>query len=124
MVVDDESDIRQVLSDLLTLDGYSVMLAKNGREALDLVADTTPCLILLDLMMPVMDGYQFLEEWDADPRSADVAVIVSTAGQIEKPLRVSGVLPKPLDLEKFESMLGLYCCSSLYETLAGVKSLQ
>lgn len=110
MVVDDESDIRQVLSELLTLDGYSVMLAKNGREALDLVADATPCLILLDLMMPVMDGYQFLEAWDADPRSDDVAVIVSTAGQIEKPLRVKGVLPKPLDLDELESMLGLYCC--------------
>ncbi len=110
MVVDDENDIRQVLSDLLTLDGYRVVLAKNGREALDLMADITPCLILLDLMMPVMNGYEFLEAWGADPRSRDVAVIVSTAGLIERPLRVSGVLPKPLDLNKLESMLGLYCC--------------
>lgn len=111
MVVDDESDIRQVLSDLLTLEGYSVMLARNGREALDLIVDITPCLILLDLMMPIMDGYQFLDAWNADPRSNDVAVIVSTAGHVEKPLRVNGVLPKPLDLAKLESMLELYCCA-------------
>ena len=64
LVVDDDPDILQTLALCLTSEGYSVLMASNGQEALDLVRQQKPACILLDLMMPVMDGWQFVHELD------------------------------------------------------------
>ncbi|HIC94297.1 MAG TPA: response regulator [Anaerolineae bacterium] len=79
MIVDDEVNIRTALKYRLKKEGYSVLLAVDGLEALDKVASERPDLIILDLMLPRMDGYQVLERLKGDPRTADIPVIVLTA---------------------------------------------
>src|ERR1044071_1184503 len=75
LVVEDDSAIREVLTDVLESEGYQVLNAANGREAIQLLRSSTlPCLILLDLMMPVMNGWQFRDEQRQDPLLAPVPV--------------------------------------------------
>jgi DNA-binding response OmpR family regulator len=76
LVVDDKANVRQLLSDYLTEQGYKVILATNGREALYTARHEMPDVILLDLMMPEMDGYQFLREYRRE-RSAPVIIITA-----------------------------------------------
>jgi CheY-like chemotaxis protein len=81
LVVDDDRDIRDSLIELLQEHGYRAAGAANGREALALLGTTphSPCLILLDLMMPVMDGRGFREEQLKNPAWAQIPVIVISA---------------------------------------------
>jgi CheY-like chemotaxis protein len=80
LVVDDDADVRETLCDVLADEGFPVAAARNGLEALTRLRDGDGiCLILLDLMMPVMSGHEFLRERAADPRAAAVPVIVMSA---------------------------------------------
>jgi len=79
MIVDDEVNIRTALKYRLKKEGYSVLLAVDGLEALDKVALERPDLIILDLMLPRMDGYEVLKRLKGDPQTADIPVIVLTA---------------------------------------------
>src|SRR6201994_2464864 len=65
LVVDDDPDILQTLALCLSTEGYRVLMASNGQEALDTLSRERPSLVLLDLMMPVMDGWQFVSELEA-----------------------------------------------------------
>ncbi|GAB6197530.1 response regulator transcription factor [Lysobacter xanthus] len=79
LVVEDNAAIRESLGELLSAEGYGVELAPDGRAACDVLAQgSAPCTILLDLMMPVMDGWEFLE-WKARSDYRDVPVVVLTA---------------------------------------------
>ena len=64
LVIDDDPDILQTLGLCLSSEGYRVLMAANGKEALDILEREQPNVILLDLMMPVMDGWQFVAELD------------------------------------------------------------
>jgi CheY-like chemotaxis protein len=79
LVVDDDAATRSLLSRLLTREGWTVAEAENGRVALDRVAERAPGVILLDLMMPEMDGFEFLEELHRDPRWSGIPVVVVTS---------------------------------------------
>ena len=79
MVVEDDADTRALLARTLQKDGWAVNEAANGREALDLMERRAPGLILLDLMMPVMDGFQFLHELRQHEAWQNIPVIVVTA---------------------------------------------
>jgi DNA-binding response OmpR family regulator len=81
LVVDDDADLRELLAELLTKEGYQVLTASNGKEALALLRDPdpTPSLILLDLMMPVMSGWEFLERVASDRTVTSVPIIVMSA---------------------------------------------
>ena len=77
LVVDDDPDIRESLREVLEDEGYAVACVGNGREALDyLHREPRPRVILLDLMMPVMDGWQFRREQQRDPSLAPIPVVV------------------------------------------------
>src|SRR5574342_575132 len=80
LVVDDKANVRQLLRDYLTEDGFAVAIATNGREALYAARHETPDVILLDLMMPEMDGYEFLRHYR---RERSVPVIILTARDAE-----------------------------------------
>ncbi|MBP7690508.1 MAG: response regulator transcription factor [Anaerolineales bacterium] len=80
LVVDDKASVRQLLADYLGGQGYRVVPAANGREALFAVRHEPPDLILLDIMMPEMDGYEFLRQYRRDQRTP---VIVITAREEE-----------------------------------------
>lgn len=105
MIIEDDNDIRILLKQILENEGYAVSDACNGREALDLlrVSDPLPSLILLDLTMPVMDGYEFRREQNNDQKLAAIPVVVMTAdGHVDvKAAKVGAVnaLKKPFDLE-------------------------
>ncbi len=79
LVVEDDPDTRDLLRSILAKDGWSVQTAENGRVALDRVRSTRPGLVLLDLMMPEMDGFAFLEEFRKVPTTGEIPVIVLTA---------------------------------------------
>ena len=82
LVVDDQPEIRSMFTALLQEEGYSVVCAANGREALDYLrrTDELPRLILLDLAMPIMTGWDFLREQERDLTLAAIPVILMTAG--------------------------------------------
>ena len=105
LIVEDDDDIREALSQILELEGYTVREAANGREALDISSrEPLPSLILLDLMMPIMDGWQFRSEQMKDPSLAKVPVVVisADAGVHEKvaSFGAASVLPKPISLDR------------------------
>ena len=79
LIVEDDTDVREFMDVLLTMHGFETMTAANGREALDRMRARRPCLVLLDLMMPVMDGWQFRAEQLSEPALADVPVVCVTA---------------------------------------------
>ncbi len=80
LVVDDKANVRQLLSEYLTGQGFRVVTATNGREALYAARHEIPDVILLDIMMPEMDGYEFLREYR---RERSVPVIIITAREEE-----------------------------------------
>jgi len=101
LVVDDDNDIRETIRDILLGEGYGVATAKNGRDALDVLdtmAAELPCLILLDLLMPVMNGVELLEHRKGDARLAHIPVIVVSAGSMAKPPEGTVVMRKPVQL--------------------------
>src|SRR5262245_57222498 len=81
LVVDDQPEIRSMFTALFEDEGYTVVCAANGREALDYLHQTTdlPGVILLDLAMPVMTGWEFVQEQQCDPALAPIPVILITA---------------------------------------------
>jgi CheY-like chemotaxis protein len=77
LIVDDHDDIRETLAQVLQVEGYQVATAVNGREALDyLRSHPAPCLILLDLTMPVMNGWDFRYEQLKDPNLAEIPIVI------------------------------------------------
>jgi CheY-like chemotaxis protein len=80
LVVDDDADLGESLREAFEDEGYTVVLARNGREALHLVPELSrPCGIVLDMAMPVMDGPAFYRALKAVPEWADIPVLVSTS---------------------------------------------
>ena len=79
MVVDDEPDLRDSIAEILEMKGYAVATAANGREALDLAVSGPPSIILLDLGMPVMSGWEVISAMRQDERLRSVPVIVISA---------------------------------------------
>jgi two-component system chemotaxis response regulator CheY len=114
-LIEDDPDIRDALSQILGLEGFAVQAAENGQEGLNQLRSmpTTPDMILLDIMMPVMDGYQFLEERQRDPGIRKIPVLILTANQSSDNTRlvdIQGFLRKPLDLEKLISTMQTVLC--------------
>ncbi len=111
MVVDDQALFRRSLQDRLRSDGYDVVGAENGAEALELLEGASnPCVVLLDLMMPVMNGVDFLHALDKRPGTSQVRVmLVSGHGVLDRialdSKRVVARLQKPLEMTELRSAL-------------------
>lgn len=108
LLVDDEADIRDALQEAVEMVGCRAITAANGADALELLQDFRPCLIILDLLMPVMTGQEMIEVMRKEPRLADLPVVVSTSAPGRAPAGVP-VLPKPIDIEKFFACLRRSC---------------
>ena len=106
LVVDDESDLRQLVAELLLRHGYDVVLAQHGREALERLCEHCPDLVLLDLNMPVMDGWQFRAEQRRllEPDLVNIPVLILTsadgADQHAATLEAIGAIEKPFDPDR------------------------
>lgn len=111
LVVEDDLQALEALADLLESSGYEVERAQNGREALDVLGSSNarPCLILLDLSMPVMDGWEFLRSQRARPAIASIPVIVITALVSAVPAGAKGLVTKPINVNRLLSLLKRYC---------------
>jgi CheY-like chemotaxis protein len=109
LLVEDDVDFREGLADILRSEGYTVTCAANGLEALEYLrrADTAPKVILLDLAMPVMDGWGFRQRMLAESSIADIPVIL-LSGARDFPasnLQALGALTKPVDLSRLLQMI-------------------
>jgi CheY-like chemotaxis protein len=106
LLVDDEPALREIMADALVAEGYRVTTAGNGAEALDRLAHDRPDLIVLDLMMPVLDGWAFIESY-RESAHAEVPIVCVSAvmsNPMAERLRQLGVrvcLTKPFDLAEF-----------------------
>ncbi len=114
LVVDDRWENRAVLVNLLEPIGFEMIEAADGKEGLDRALATKPDLILTDLAMPVMDGFEFLREIRAHPQLQDAIVLVSSASVFEidrqKSLDAGGndFLPKPVQADVLLGLLQKY----------------
>jgi CheY-like chemotaxis protein len=112
LVVDDDIDIRDAVAETLEDDGYAVLTAANGAEALELLRTRRlPRVILLDLMMPLMDGYRFRAEQRKDPALATIPVIVITAGGFVRSaeLEAVAIFRKPIDVPQLLTSVAEQC---------------
>ena len=101
LVVEDQEDNRRIVRDLLTATDYEVTEAENGEEALAAVARQRPDLILMDIQLPVMDGYEATRRIKADPQLRAIPIIAVTSYALsgdEEKARAAGCddfVPKP-----------------------------
>jgi CheY-like chemotaxis protein len=112
LIVEDDLDTREMLGRFLELEGYTVETAENGKRALErLGSGVGACVILLDLMMPVMDGWQFRQEQIRDATLADIPVIVVSAAGRERLERIhaNAYLSKPVDLDELLGCVTQFC---------------
>jgi two-component system, chemotaxis family, chemotaxis protein CheY len=103
LVVDDDPDILQTLALCLSTEGYRVLMAANGQEALDVLSRERPDCILLDLMMPVMDGWQFVSEVETRGWRRMPLLILSADRAVQQhsiKLHAEAYLAKPFDLDE------------------------
>lgn len=104
LVVEDDDEIRELVCDLLVGEGYLALPASNGRVALEAMERAVPDLVLLDLMMPVMNGWQLLDEMKRRPQLEPVPVVVVSALD-QQPNGVVGQIRKPFDLDALLAMV-------------------
>ena len=113
LVVEDDDDTRAMVTTVLELDGHDVITAANGKEGFERARQDHPCLILLDLMMPVMNGEQFRAAQLADPSTEDIPVVVLSAHHdalaIAKRMKVAGCLQKPVDFDELHDIVKRRC---------------
>ena len=102
LVVDDDPSIRSTIADILGLEGYVVETAANGLEALNSVAEHLPSIVVLDMRMPIMDGWTFARELQA--RGIRLPIIVITAAQNARSwaqeIGADAYLAKPFELNE------------------------
>jgi two-component system response regulator AtoC len=111
LVVEDDTDVRESIREVLEDAGYHVTTASNGREGLDRLEVARPSLILLDLMMPVMSGPELLAI--LQQRGSDVPVVVVSAycDHADESAGVAGFISKPVRLQKLLDTVREYCPS-------------
>lgn len=113
LLVEDDRAIRDSLHDLLMDEGYSVSAAKSVEEALDVLArDRPPCLILLDLMMPRMDGRTLLATLKSDPDLQRIPVVVMTAARVFEAPGAAAVLRKPFHVDAVLELVEQFCAGA------------
>jgi CheY-like chemotaxis protein len=112
LIVDDDPAIRKMLVEVLALEGYPHETAANGQEALQKLGDGSPRVILLDLLMPVMDGRATLAalEQDQAERQRHKIILVSATHNLEaaQDLQVDGQLSKPFTVDQLLNTIAPY----------------
>ena len=100
--MDDDRDVRTALAGVLAQEGYVVETAADGRQALAMLRAERPDLILLDLVLPAMNGFELLAELHREHggREAKIVVVTSTRGFAAKDLGVAAVICKPFDVDR------------------------
>lgn len=111
LVVDDQANNREILQAFLSWKGYTVLVAINGQEAVELVATDCPDLIIMDLAMPVMDGFaatEILRQTTQLPIIACTAYDTPEARAYALLIGFNAFLPKPINFDALTAMLRLF----------------
>lgn len=112
LVVEDEAYLCDLVADVLEAEGHKARTASNGQEALQRVQDRKPQLILLDLMMPVMDGWEFIRALRSNRDWADIPIVVVTAVyDIKRTQQETGavaVVTKPFDIDQIADVVARF----------------
>jgi len=111
LIVEDDEAIRSTLKFALELEGYKVFSAVNGQEGVTVFKTMPkPCVVLLDLMMPVMNGWEFIEVVEKDEELATVPIILVTAFSDQaKTIRAKGIVKKPVDWDELVTIVRRWC---------------
>ena len=112
LVVEDDNDLRESICTVLKDAGYTSWAAENGEVALARARAERPCVILLDLMMPIMNGWEFRSEQLRDPQLSSIPVIIMTAdGRAREKAQTlhADYLKKPIMLEALLDLVDDYC---------------
>lgn len=114
LIVDDEAIVRRVLRQRLTGEGYECREAGNADEALAAVAEHKPALIIMDLLMPVVDGYTACYKIKADPETKDIPLVVLTAvghdlnRKLAEKMGADGYMTKPFEKKELLKVANKY----------------
>jgi len=115
LVVDDVPDILELLNAMLKFKGYRVVTARNGQEALDVIEQERPALIIADILMPKMDGFSLVNRLRLNPQTRDIPVIFLSATYVApedkafaRTIGVTRFIEKPVDVESFLPMIAEY----------------
>jgi DNA-binding response OmpR family regulator len=84
LIVEDDTATREFISELLKGQGYTIVIAADGEQARARIADSLPALVILDLQLPKVSGFDLLAEWRATPRTADLPVFVLTSKDLTR----------------------------------------
>ncbi len=107
LVVDDDAEGRSLLREVLEAEGCSVYVAENGRAALDMLRVVRPDLLVVDLMMPVMNGWELCEALDRDAALVDIPLVILSGAARFGPRNRTRVLAKPLRLNALIGLLDI-----------------
>lgn len=111
LIVEDEYFLAEILKARLEFSGYQVSIAENGAVALEMIAESRPDIILMDVMMPVLDGYETTVKIRQNPDWADLPIIILTARARQADqdqafnVGANDYLVKPFETEDLESMI-------------------
>jgi len=112
LIVEDDPDIRAITQMYLGMEGFNTLTAENGKEALEILENGNKlCLILLDLMMPVMDGWAFAEAVSKDANLNQIPIVVATAfaEEAHTVTNAKKILKKPVTFEQLKNITKEYC---------------
>jgi two-component system, sensor histidine kinase and response regulator len=108
LLVEDEAELRDSLREVLEDEGYQVDAAANGLEAMAMLALRRPCIVILDLIMPLMSGNEVYEAMQADPQLSQIPVVVSTSDSSRAPAGVL-LMKKPVNLDRLLDTVAKFC---------------
>jgi CheY-like chemotaxis protein len=111
LVVEDDEDIREAIGEILLQEGYDVALAENGQHALEKLGEVQrPCLLLVDLVMPTMNGLDLMDALSKNDRLATIPVVVMSASPHPERVVSATVVKKPIDLNIMLQIVRDHCC--------------
>ncbi len=111
LIIEDEENIQSLVEEVLSEEGYDVVVAEHGAAALALLDKWTPDVILLDMWMPIMDGWQFAQAYRQTSGTRAPIVVMSAvldAGDQPVEIEADSFLAKPLDLDELIDVVGQY----------------
>jgi CheY-like chemotaxis protein len=113
LIVEDDRDARESLCALIETEGYSCRSASDGQEALRILRDSGACVVVLDIFMPVMNGFEFLLAKSRDPALAQLPVVVISADAAAARRAAGGgvtaALTKPVDHDRLLALIRHHC---------------
>ena len=128
LIVEDEKPIRELLDDFLSDEGFDTLLAENGQRGVELARAEQPDLVLMDLMLPLLDGFAAMRALKEDPETREIPVVVMSANSVlllhlSDQLLADETLRKPFDLDQvlhvIQSRIGVNSSGEFAEVLPG-----